>query len=340
VLRAAALLLAAAAAGAAPEARWIDATGGLRTARVVEVLSESVARVEVRLEGGEKVELSGRGLLSLVREREGVELERALLEAREAAAWGLDLDGARATLERVLADAPAAWVREYALAARAIVAERAGEKDAAERLEAFLRDHPDSRFVPDALLARARLRSAAETDVEKAQAPFAEANREIRRLGGPWLLVQRARVEAARALLRRFPTEADFYLDAMTGALEGAADRGEEVAAKICARATKAWIELERHVADRADVVARGYPPLGPLARMEKLRDVWSFLLPELASDLRRECAETLLLCNRAAEAEAEFRAAEEAAPDRVRRALAVDGARRARDAALRLKSG
>lgn len=340
MVRAAALLLLAAAAAAAPEARWIDATGGLRAARVVEVLSESVARVEVRLEGGEKIEIPGRGLLSLVREREGVELERALLEARESAAWGIDLDRARASLERALADAPAEWVREYALAARAVVAERAGEKDAAERLEAFLRDFPDSRFVPEVLLARARLRSAAEADVEKAQAPFAEANREIRRLGGPWLLVQRARVEAARAILRRFPNEADFYLDSMTGALDGAAERGEEIAAKICARATKAWIELERHAADRADVAARGFAPLGPLARMEKLRDVWSFLLPELASDLRRECAETLLLCDRAADAEAEFRAAEEAAPDRVRRALAADGARRAREAARKLKSG
>jgi len=168
----------------------------------------------------------------------------------------------------------------------------------------------------------------------KAEGHFADARGEVRRLAGPCIEETRIRIAAVRYMEREAPNEYQFFATTMRSTLEIVADKSPDFAGKLCARSGEKWIELDQVVRSRQEVVRLGFKPEGPRARLTKLRDRSTFLLPELASDARRELAETALLCGDRAGAEAEFAEALKVAPDRYRRALAEDGLRRARERA------
>ncbi|MGH7162260.1 MAG: hypothetical protein ACREID_02150 [Planctomycetota bacterium] len=329
------LPLLAPTALAAPCVRWIDERGDYRAERVAEVLFESASEVVVRSRDGATLTIPGRSLLDLVREREDVAEERELLEARRAALAGENLEWARPVLDRA-ARAPGdekAWVREYAAAARAILAERAGEPDCLERLDRFLEHHATSRLAPWVVVSRARAQARPIADLPKMSGRFFKAAQQIDAMAGPRVIQLDAFVESARAVLRRGDTEEPLFLTEVEKRFTSLRDGTDEIALKLCAESAREWVRLHhaRHI--RAQAVASGVKPFGALQRIRGVRDSCTFLLPELVWEARHEMAETLRLCGDAEGAAGEFAAAVDAAPDSWRRGRSEEGLARAKAA-------
>ncbi|MHC4161415.1 MAG: hypothetical protein ACYSUM_04695, partial [Planctomycetota bacterium] len=200
-MRSLVLLLLAWPAVAAPSVRWIDHLGTVHRQELQAVVAESAKEVTVRTTEGKVVTIPLFRILTLVREDDRREDERALLRAREDVAAGLRLDQARPVLDRLAATGIQPWVREYAAAARAVLAERAGEKDGQERIDRFLERHPDSRFLSAMHLAAARLRARAPDLKDPITVVFMQAFGKIEELQGPLLLRFGAVVDSARLLI-------------------------------------------------------------------------------------------------------------------------------------------
>jgi len=148
-----------AGAAAVRSVTWLTPLGDWRADRIAAVVSEQDGVAVVRGADGRTLKIPFRQIDELAREGP----DRAdLLAARRAARHGRDLDRAAAVLDRYAADEKQpAWVREYAVAARATVAARRGDKDAEKRLRAFLEAYPDSRHRARAHLELARVVLAA-----------------------------------------------------------------------------------------------------------------------------------------------------------------------------------
>jgi tetratricopeptide (TPR) repeat protein len=316
-----AILLALSTAAGAPYVRWIDQTGEVRREEIREVLAESPSRVEVRLPDGKALQLQARNLLGVVRERESDPEERALLQARVAALSGGDPGPARKTLDRLAEHAGAEWVREYAKAARVLLAERAGEKDALERIERFLKEHPDSRWVSRLYLARGRLK--ARRDPEQVTQHMVEAHTEIGRVKGPLLLRYQVIVEDMRTALELDLAPPDEHLKWIGMGIANTLEETDDVVSFLLAESAMTWVKLAIEQAKSRQVQAHGAKPKGPLVNVARLRDQSSLLLPELRSDLQRELGMLLRACGEPERARAELEKALELAPDPVRRALA-----------------
>jgi tetratricopeptide (TPR) repeat protein len=285
------------------------------------VLAESPSKIEVRVSDGKVLALSADGLLDVVRERDDEPEERALLEARVAVLAGGDLDAARKTLDRLLERAESEWVREYALAARALLAERAGEKDALDRIERFLKEHAGSRWTSRLYLARGRLKAHRDSDM--AVDHFAEAHAEIGRVNGPLLLRLQVFVEDMRTHLE---LDLDFYEDHLKmvhGGIVQSTQGRDDAVAYMLATATLAWVNLAIQEDRRERMQAAGEKPLAPLAMVKRLRDGASLQIPELRSDLQRELGLTLLACGEKEQARIELEKALELAPGPIRKQLA-----------------
>ncbi|MHC4952251.1 MAG: hypothetical protein ACYTGZ_00050 [Planctomycetota bacterium] len=182
-----ALALAIPASGApleGPSIRWLDATGDAHRAAVKKTISESDTAIEVELKDPGKgkpatLKLKVADLLEFIREDRKVAEQRRLLDARTAVAAGLDLKNAAAALDSLAQEGSAAWIREYAAAFRAIAARRVGDKNAAQRIQAFLRAHPKSRFVFAVIHERAWIRSLALGGTKKSLEAFREGFEKI-----------------------------------------------------------------------------------------------------------------------------------------------------------------
>jgi len=190
------LAVATAALAGAPSIRWIDRTGGVRAAEVARTLEESGGMVEVELKGARGTEpkvlkLPIADLLEFVREDPGVAEQKQLLESRMAVRAGLDFDRARPILDRLAAKATAPWMRDYAAAARAVLARKSGEKDAEKRIDAFLKDFPESRFVGEVIIERAWIVAASREHATDQVEAFGDAFKEIRRRKGPHFVAYR-----------------------------------------------------------------------------------------------------------------------------------------------------
>jgi len=180
---------------ASPSLRWLDETGGFHAAAVKRLLEETATSLKVELAAASDAAdakpqvftIPMIRVLEFVREDTKDEEQKRLLEARTAVAAGVELKEACVTLDRLSAKAREPWVREYAAAFRAIAANRRGEEDALKRITAFLRAYPKSRFVCDAIRARAWTESLAITNVRKLMAPFADAFHEIGERGGSYV---------------------------------------------------------------------------------------------------------------------------------------------------------
>ena len=303
---------------AEPHVRWIDANGKYRRENIAEVLKERFDLVKVRLADGTKLTIPGPALLGLVRESEDVPEEAAFLRAREGALWGLDPDEARTVLDRALARKQApAWMREYATAGRAFLAWRAQEKGALQRVESFLEAYPDSRFLPAATYARARLTLGSVDDFKKAVLHLNDPLRELGKRGAP-------RVEQARFMSENVPVWSDAFPD-MTDMIKemvrSASGRPKgDLYRRIGGESARQWTLLAAASRERDAVVQLGRKPVGARAALLRLAAESAWLPPGLICDTRIELGWTLHLCGDRGAARKELQRAFASAPDTVRR--------------------
>jgi len=316
------LLALAPVAAAAPSVRWIDKLGNVHREGVAEVAEESTRQVKLKLANGEFTTLPTFRLLSFVRERDRVAEERALLAARLDVGAGLRLDEARPVLDRLAASGREAWVREYAAAARAELAERAGEPDAKKRLDAFLKAHPESRFVSRIHLARARIES--RTTLKEPPlviTPFEEAFHRIGQAGGPAVDRFHAYVEAARRMYEEFEDEVNNFLTYIGAELDRELEEETDAGVLLVSESCHVWAHLLVRKGQARVRAEKGQQPRIELREVRRLRDRSRLLLPELRCDLNLQVGILARACGREDEAKAALEQARKLAPDPLRRA-------------------
>ena len=317
------LLLLAWPAFAAPSVRWIDSFGNVHRHELKAVVAESAKEVTVKTTEGKAVTVPLRRLLTLVREDDRRDDERALLRAREDVAAGLRLDQARPVLDRLAATGARPWIREYAAAARAVLAERAGEKDAQQRVDRFLAQHQDSRFLSAVHVAAARLRARDPDRKEPLEIVFAKAFDKIEELDGPLLVRFGAVVELVRTSLVIDPKHSEVHTDFAGGLFNEKTKDVKDMAVHVIVKSCDAWIRLAHKVDTAKRVTALGRKPHGALVELSRLCKWSGHTLPETRSDLHRELGLTKLACGDPAGARAELEKARSLAPGRVRREAA-----------------
>jgi hypothetical protein len=328
------VLLLAAAAHAVPVVRWIDKTGKIRADALAEVTEESAIGVEVRFADGTRRAIPGTSLIDMVRESERDPVQRELLALRTHTS-GKDAAFTKSALEKIRARAKEAWMKEYAAAALALLSEESGETDA---LEAFLVRYPSSRFGPEILRARTRIRARSDPELTDAVDTFHKTYLHLLGSNASYVQVTGVMRDLVAHVLERDVAGMTFVRNGMIERLGQDAPRNAEtgdvdVVWRTCALSTKHWMALAEAVHERALLVKNGAALTATLRKIRKLKGSTSYLLPGLHSDVRRELGETLLLGGRPDEAEKEFRAAVEAAPDKARRQAAEEGSARARKA-------
>jgi len=318
------LLLLCAPVAAAPYVRWIDKKGEIHVDTLAEVLSESPSEVRVRDADGQAKTMPVARILELVREDDGKEEERALLEARRDVAAGLRLEAARSVLDHLAADGSAPWIRAYAAAARAMLAEVAREEDAAARLQRFLDDYPHSRFVSDAISAQARVKARALGDhLVKAVKLIDEAERRIEELEGPLALRHRSLRDVMERMVEFHPEDALMLVGPAYDETLGKAERAGDFGVYLLVEADMKWatLILRRHEADAEEKAGR--PPWAALHEMQLVDERATLDLPEVRSDVKRELARMLVACGKRDAAREALLKAKELAPDPRRREMA-----------------
>ncbi|MHC4222567.1 MAG: tetratricopeptide repeat protein [Planctomycetota bacterium] len=324
-----ALLLAVGFVRAEPYVRWVDETGGVRREAVAEVLSESPSEIRLRLKSGRELTLPARGLLELVREAES-EQEKELLSARQSAFAGERAEEVRPVLDRLATEGSKPWIREYAAAARAVLASWAGEKDAGGRIERFLKEHPDSRFVSDLYLAKARLDIRLQTVAEKAFDITEQLNEKIDKLGGPCVVRYRVFEDGARHVVGNNLMDYSFFAKVIDGRMTMEMDKARDAISYLLADCMSVRVILAREQSLAAHSLEKGQPPFGAMGRVKKLVPRSSYLLPELRSDIQFMLGDLYEKCGHADEAKAAFEEAFKLAPDARRRKNARERADRA----------
>jgi tetratricopeptide (TPR) repeat protein len=327
-----ALLLLAAAARAEPVVRWIDATGKIRADELAEIIEESASKVEVRFADGTKRAIPGVSLIDVVREDQRDPGQRALLALRTHTS-GKGAAVEKKELERIRAEAKEAWMKEYAAAALALSSEKSGKTDA---LDAFLQRYPSSRLGPEIQRARTRIQARAIPELIKAVDKYYETYLRLLQSNASYFQVTGVMRDLAVHVLERDVAGMSFVRKGMAERLSEDAPKnaktGEiDLVWDTCARSTERWISLATAVNERAHLIRNGEKLIATLRKIRKLKRNTIYLLPGLHSDVCRELGETLLAGGQPDEAEREFRAAAEAAPDRARRHAAEQGLARAR---------
>ena len=319
------LLIFASPVRAEPFVRWVDKTGGVKRAAVEEVLLEERARVKLRLVDGAVLDLPVRGLLRLVREDDRDPDQRALLLAR----LGLELgpvEGVGGLLDRLAAGGKQPWIREYAAASRAIAAERAGEKDAATRLDAFLKEHPGSRLRDQVLLARTRLLAHGITAPEHAVRPFMKVFKELKNSDSSLLTRYGILVDAGLLVAEQSQDDAKGFIDSIAESLYE--EFKEDAMAHLIAQSVFMRIKVIMIRRARRHVQKTGQKPVGALLALRQLKLESGFLIDEVRSDLQFEIGVTAQVCGDAAVAKAAFSKSLKLAPDPFRHDRAAKKAR------------
>ena len=318
------LLIPRLPASAAPFVRWIDEKGDVHVDEVREVLAESPSETRVRMPDGSERTVPMARVIDLVRENDEREEERSLLEARRDVAFGVRADAARKTLDALARDGSLPWIREYAAATRAILAERAREEDAAARLQRFVEEYPRSRFQSDAVLAQARVRGRAHGEnVAKGTREMRVALDRIVELEGPLALRFRTLRDGTEIAIAYQPENYTYFFGA---AHEGLMKKVEaDYGAFVLLEAESKWAMLLVRLRDAEAEVAKGRRPFGALAEVKKLRDGADLDLPEVRSDLERELGRLMLQCGDKEGARGALESARDLAPDPRRREAAVE---------------
>ncbi len=318
------LLLLGLPAAAAPCVRWIDEKGDVHSDDVREVLAESPSEIRLRMPDGSERTVPMARVMDLVRESDEREEERSLLEARRDVAFGVRADAARKTLDRLARDGSLPWIREYATAARAILAERTREADAATRLQSFVAEYPSSRFQSDAVLAQARVRGRAHgEDVAKGTNELRAAHDRIVELEGPLALRFRTLRDGTEIAIAYHPENYRYFFgpthESLVPKTEG------DYGAFVLLEAEAKWAMLIVRQRDAEAEVAKGRPPVGALEEVRKLRDGSNLDLPEVRSDLERALGRLMLQCGDKEGARGAFERARDIAPDPRRREAAEE---------------
>ncbi|MHC4941341.1 MAG: tetratricopeptide repeat protein [Planctomycetota bacterium] len=319
-MRLALLLLFTTVVSAEPHVRWIDKTGGVRRVSVSAVLAEDFATIKVKTSKGDSVDVPTRSLLMLVREDEADADQRALLRARIAVRRAADPGEARAVLDRLAATAKPAWMKEYAAAFRALLAERKREKDAAKRIEAFFKAYPQSRFRAELLRADARIRSRATPDFEDALRPFAEVFEQIERERGQLMMQYGVWFDSAYRVLELDEMDFNSFSKSIKSSLGERAGLDPEPENLLVLDSAIVWVQLIRETKRRQQIVGEGHKPHGPLSEVHKLRGECDLLLPELRSDIHYELGMIYEGCAEPKKALEHFNTALKLAPDAWRR--------------------
>jgi tetratricopeptide (TPR) repeat protein len=328
-----AILLAVGAVRAEPHVRWVDKTGGVRREAIAAVLSESPSEIRVRLKSGEEQTLPARGLLELVREG-GSEQETELLRARQFALAGERAEAVRPILDRLAAKGTKPWIREYAAAARAVLASWTGEEDARERIARFLKEHPRSRFVSELWVANARLDIRLQTVAEKTFDVTGKAQEKIDELGGPRVIRVRVFEDELRHVVGKELMDYAFYEKVTDGRVRIELERAEDAVSYLLADCAGVRIKLVREQMLAAESLKKGQPPFGAMGRVQKLVPRSSYLIPELRSDVQYALGELYEQCGFADKAKTAFEEAFKLAPDARRRTNAREKADRAGETA------
>jgi hypothetical protein len=318
------LLLLALPSAAAPHVRWIDEKGDVHLVEAKEILEESPSEVRVRLpDGAERTILVAR-VIDVVRESDEREEESALLAARRDVAFGLRPDAARKTLDRLARDGSLPWVREYAAATRAILAERTREEDAGARLQRFVEEYPRSRFQSDAVLAQARVRGRAHgKNVAKGTNELRAAHDRIIELAGPLALRFRTLRDGTEIAIEYEPINYTYFFGSAHESL--ARDLGQDYGAYVLLEAEAKWAMLLVQQLYAKEEEAKGRPPFAARDEVKKLVLRASLDLPEVRSDLERELGRLLLLCGDKEGARGAWERARDLAPDALRREAAEE---------------
>jgi hypothetical protein len=317
------LLLLAWPAVAAPSVRWIDHLGTVQHEELRKVVAESGTEVTVRTLEGKVLTLPVTRILTLIREDDRREEERKLLRAREDAVAGLRLDKARPVLDRLALSGGQPWIREYAAAARALLAERAGEKDARKRIDGFLERHTGSRFASAMYVAIARLRTGDPENPAPIEDVLMETFDKIVELKGPLLLRFGVVVEGTRMLIAREPENVSLYPSFVSKFLEDSTAETKDPGVHLVAQSCRAWASLVLFLHEGKQTAKLGRKPASALAEVRRLRDQSRLRLPELRSDVQRELGLLMVACDDPKGARTELEKARKLAPDRARREAA-----------------
>ena len=170
---------------AEPTIRWIDHTGGARTARVQRTLAGTKGCVVVERADGKELRVPYLSLLEWIREDESVSEQRMLLAARTRVRAGVELDKAKDPLDQLASSGTKPWIRHYATAFRLLLALKQSEKAWPDRYAEFLERHPRSRFLAEILVERAHRLGEAEKEALPGIQCFRKAFLDADRSGGP-----------------------------------------------------------------------------------------------------------------------------------------------------------
>jgi hypothetical protein len=309
-----------------PFVRWIDEKGDIHVDLVREGLEESPSEVRVRLADGSEKTVRMARVIDMVRENEEREEEKDLLEARRDVAAGILTDAGRKTLDRLAKDGSQPWIREYAAAARALLAEAARDEDAAARLKRFVEEYPRSRFQSECALAQARIRGRAHgSAIVKATGELRVAYDRIVEIDGPLALRFRTLRDGAELVIPHQANNIEYFFGPTREGLSKETGDGKDYGAFVLLEAQAKWGQLlvEQHAA--GEQIAAGRKPYGALQEVKQLRDRANLDLPELRSDLERELGRLMLACGDKEGARGAFERARDLAPDPRRREAAED---------------
>jgi hypothetical protein len=182
------ILITAALAGPAlakPRIRWIDATGEVRNAVVAKTISEEKGIVLVEFADGKAASIRFQALLEWIREDETKAEQMTLLDARMRVRAGVRLKGVAKELDHLAQKGSEPWIREYALAARTILAVRQKSPDATKLSSKFKKSHASSRFLAELMLASAEISAETAEGAKAGLGRYLTAFRKIHKLGGP-----------------------------------------------------------------------------------------------------------------------------------------------------------
>lgn len=316
---------------AGPCVRWIDVKGDIHTDPVKEVLEETPSEVRVRLADGAERTVPVARILDLVRESEEREEERKLLDARRDVAAGILSGAARETLDRLARDGSQPWIREYAAAARAILAERAHEEDAGARLQRFLEEYPRSRLQSDCISAQARLSARARgSNFVKGLEDLGAARERIAELQGPLALRFRMLRDGVELFLPYQPEGfSEIFFEPAHDTFLAETSEGKDYGAYLLVEAEAKWGLLLAQQFRAADDKAHGRPPNGAFQEVKKLIERAGMDLPEVRSDLEREMGSLMLACGDKEGARGAWERARDLAPDPRRREAAEEALRK-----------
>ncbi|HEX5139012.1 MAG TPA: hypothetical protein VFY93_18730 [Planctomycetota bacterium] len=309
-----------------PFVRWIDEKGDVHVDLVREVLEESPAEVRVRLVDGSERTVRMARVIDMVRENEENKEEGELLAARLDVAARLRPDAARKTLDRLAKDGSQPWIREYAAAARALLAEAQQEEGAADRIQEFLKECPQSRFQSDCILAAARIRGRAHgSQMIKSTGELRAAHDRIAEIDGPLMLRFRTLRDGTELVIPYQPINYTYFFGPTYEGLAKETGDGKDYGAYILLEAQAKWGLLLAELRNAKEEESKGRMPYGPLQEVKKLRDEANLALPEVRSDLERELGNLMLACGDKEGARGAYERARDLAPDPRRREAAEE---------------